>query len=129
MFDPFFTTKEVNDKGTGLGLSTVLTIVKAHHGFITVYSEIGRGTKFKIYFPAKPNQQESAAPVATQSNLLPRGHGETILVVDDEPNLRMITQETLETFGYRVLTAANGAEAVAVYARSISMKFPWCWRT
>jgi CheY-like chemotaxis protein len=116
MFDPFFTTKEIG-KGTGLGLSTVSTIVKAHQGFINVYSELGRGTKFKIYFPAKPTQQESEAQSATQSNALPRGRGETILVVDDEANLRLITQETLETFGYRVLTAANGAEAIAIYAQ------------
>lgn len=116
MFDPFYTTKEIG-KGTGLGLSTVLTIVKAHKGFINVYSELGRGTKFKIYFPAKPTQQESAAQLAAQSNPLPLGHGETILIVDDEANLRMITQQTLEAFGYRVLAAANGAEAVALYAQ------------
>jgi PAS domain S-box-containing protein len=114
IFDPFFTTKEVG-KGTGLGLSTALMIVKSHRGFINVYSEINRGTKFSIYLPA--TEKAEAANVGKPALPFPIGGGELILVVDDEENIRQITQATLEKFGYRVLTAADGTEAVAVYAR------------
>jgi PAS domain S-box-containing protein len=113
IFDPFFTTKELG-KGTGLGLATVMTIVRSHHGFIHVYSEPGRGTTFQAYFPAEETAgTHSTHPFAPE---LPRGHGEWVLVVDDEVSVRAITQQTLEAFGYRVLVADNGAEAVAVYA-------------
>lgn len=113
IFEPFFTTKEMT-KGTGLGLSTVLTIVKSHGGFINVYSELNKGTKFSVYLPAldSPGLIESAvAPID-----LPLGKGELILVVDDEESIRQITRGTLETFGYKVLTASDGTEALAVYA-------------
>ncbi len=113
IFDPFFTTKEVG-KGTGLGLSTSLAIVKSHGGFLRVYSELGKGSKFKLYFPAHVGPVPEAAVQAPV--LLPRGNGELILVVDDEPAVREITRQTLETFGYRVLVAADGAEAVAIFA-------------
>jgi PAS domain S-box-containing protein len=113
IFDPFFTTKE-SGKGTGLGLATVMTIVRSHQGFIHVYSEPGRGTTFQIHFPAEDRPRgNSAHPFAPE---LPRGHGEGVLVVDDEFSVRTITQQTLEAFGYRVLVAGDGAEAVAVYA-------------
>jgi PAS domain S-box-containing protein len=114
IFDPFFTTKEIG-KGTGLGLSTSLAIVKSHGGFIRVYSEPGKGTTFKAYFPAqtKPSAQ-TAGEVAAE---LPRGNGELILVVDDEASVRVITRQTLEAFGYRVVLASDGAEAVAIFAR------------
>lgn len=113
VFDPFFTTKEIG-KGTGLGLSTSLAIVKSHGGFIRIYSELGRGTSFKIYLPA---QTDSAnADVAASTSPLPRGHGELVLVVDDELSIRQITQQTLEAFGYRVVTATDGADAIAIYA-------------
>ena len=115
IFEPFFTTKEVG-KGTGLGLSTTLAIVKAHNGFINVYSEPGKGTRFKIYFPANPNETAEGVP-ADDPHELPRGHGELVLVVDDEAALREIVEGTLERFGYRVLLAKNGAEAVALYAQ------------
>lgn len=114
IFDPFFTTKEVG-KGTGLGLSTSLAIIKSHGGFIRVYSELGRGTKFKIYLPALTEPSQTAASPAEAA--MPRGHGETILVVDDEAAVRQITQQTLEAFGYRVILASDGAEAVAIYAK------------
>ena len=115
IFEPFFTTKEVG-KGTGLGLSSVKAIVKNHGGFINVYSEIGRGTTFKVYLPAQAAAGE--APVERNADdPLPRGAGETILVVDDETSILSITSETLQAFGYNVVTASNGAEAVALYAQ------------
>ena len=114
IFDPFFTTKEVG-KGTGLGLSTSLAIVKSHGGFIRVYSEPGKGATFKVYLPAQTETSPAAA--AERAAGMPRGHGELILVVDDESAVREVTQLTLEAFGYRVLTAADGVEAVAIYAR------------
>jgi nitrogen-specific signal transduction histidine kinase len=113
IFDPFFTTKEVG-KGTGLGLSTSLAIVKSHGGFMRADSEVGKGTKFHINLPAQ--NEVSASASAEIADELPRGHGELILVVDDEASVRLITQQTLEAFGYRVLLAMEGTEAVAIYA-------------
>jgi two-component system cell cycle sensor histidine kinase/response regulator CckA len=115
IFDPFFTTKEVG-KGTGLGLSTALTIIKSHDGFINVYSEAGKGTQFAIYLPAA--KSETAATESKPDLPYPTGNGELILIVDDEENIRHITQATLEKFGYRTLTAADGAEALAIYAQN-----------
>lgn len=114
IFDPFFTTKEVG-RGTGLGLSTCHAIVRAHAGFINVYSELGRGTRFEVYFPAVA-AVESAASSADSPVDLPRGDGDLVLVVDDEELVRRITSRTLERYGYRVLCATNGAEAVASFA-------------
>ncbi len=113
IFDPFFTTKAVG-KGTGLGLSTSEAIVKSHGGFIRAYSEVGKGSKFEVYLPAQTTPMASGA--ATAAAEMPRGQGELILVVDDEAAVRQVTEQTLEAFGYRVLLAADGAEAVAVYA-------------
>jgi signal transduction histidine kinase/ActR/RegA family two-component response regulator len=115
IFEPFFTTKELN-KGTGLGLSTVMAIVKSHGGIINVYSEPGSGSTFKMYLPAMETFFE--ADKQAQQISMPRGNGETILVVDDEAAILTVTCQTLEAFGYRVLTAGNGAEAVAIYAHS-----------
>ena len=113
IFEPFFTTKELN-KGTGLGLSTVMAVVKSHGGVINVYSEPGKGTTFKVYLPALDASSEPQKEETHQANL-PRGNGEIILVVDDEASILTITSQTLQAFGYRVLTATDGTEALAVY--------------
>ena len=113
IFEPFFTTKEMT-KGTGLGLSTALTIVKSHGGFINVYSELHKGSHFAVYLPAL-DMPGALDAVAAQTDL-PLGNGELILVVDDEESIREITRGTLETFGYTVLTAGDGTEALALYA-------------
>jgi CheY-like chemotaxis protein len=115
IFEPFFTTKEVG-KGTGLGLSTVIGIVKSHEGVINVYSEVGKGTTFRVYLPALEHASEGQK-TQTQRLSLPRGNGEMVLIVDDEASVLTITSQTLQAFGYRVLTATDGAEAVAVYAK------------
>ncbi|MBI4548384.1 MAG: response regulator [Ignavibacteriae bacterium] len=112
IFEPFFTTKEVG-KGTGLGLSTAHAIVKSHGGFINVYSEVGKGTKFKIYLPASDEAERQA--VKEEPRELPMGHGEVVLVADDEIAIQEITKTTLENYGYRVITASDGTEAVASY--------------
>jgi CheY-like chemotaxis protein len=114
IFDPFFTTKEPN-KGTGLGLSTVVAIVKTHDGIVNVYSEPGKGTTFKVFLPATGTFSEEEQKL-TQQFVLPRGNGETILVIDDETAILTVACQTLEAFGYRVLTAQDGAEAVDIYA-------------
>jgi two-component system, cell cycle sensor histidine kinase and response regulator CckA len=114
IFDPFFTTKEVG-KGTGLGLSTAAAILRGHGGFVNVYSEPGTGTTFHLYFPAHTSRDQ--VPDEVRATELLKGSGELILVVDDEGSVRDITRQTLEAFGYRVVTASDGADAVAVYAR------------
>ncbi|MEN3942593.1 response regulator [Prosthecobacter sp. SYSU 5D2] len=113
VFEPFYTTKELG-KGTGLGLSTTLAIIKSHGGFVRVYSEKGKGTRFDIYLPAQTRSGDEPAGVRTEA--LPRGNGELVLLVDDEAAVRQITRQTLEAFGYRVLLAADGAEATAYFA-------------
>lgn len=112
IFEPFFTTKAVG-QGSGLGLSTVLAIIRGHEGFIHLYSELDRGTTFKLYLPSisadVPLREDTPKP-------LPRGQGELILLVDDEPAILGTTRQMLEAFGYRVIIASDGADALGTYA-------------
>ena len=113
IFEPFFTTKEFG-KGTGLGLSTASGIVRSHGGFISVYSEMGKGTSFKVYLPAAEEQTDK--PSSPAQSLLPQGSGERVIVVDDEAAIREIIKVTLENNGYQVRTANDGTEAVSLFA-------------
>jgi two-component system cell cycle sensor histidine kinase/response regulator CckA len=116
IFDPFFTTKPVG-KGTGLGLSTVIGIVRGHGGFVTVESAPEAGTTFRVFLPASPGAEatpDSATPFAPAPA---PGAGQTILVVDDESSIRETTRRLLEARGYRVLTAADGAEAATLFQK------------
>ena len=110
IFEPFFTTKLVG-KGTGLGLSTVYGVVKQSGGYISVYSELERGTSFKIYFP----RTDEPVTAAQGGNELETKRGwETVLLVEDAQPLRELARELLEDCGYKVLEAANGAAAIKV---------------
>jgi signal transduction histidine kinase len=110
LFEPFFTTKPTG-KGTGLGLATVYGIVKQSRGSIWVYSELAKGTTFKIYLPVAAGETEAPLP-ATDAHAL-RGT-ETVLVVEDQPDVRGLIEKTLSRHGYTVLTATNGLEATAI---------------
>ncbi|HKS36900.1 MAG TPA: response regulator [Verrucomicrobiae bacterium] len=112
IFEPFFTTKGVG-KGTGLGLATVFGIVKQHQGWIEVESHVGVGTTFKVFLPVSPNL-EAADEKTTPRTQIRRGT-ETILLVEDEVALRGLTKITLQRFGYRVLEAASGVDALSVW--------------
>lgn len=111
MWEPFYTTKE-STKGTGLGLSTVRGIVKSHGGFVEVRTEIGRGSAFRAYFPSAENAALSVEPA---SHPPARAHGELVLVAEDSADIREMTAAMLTRHGYRVLLAADGAEAVALF--------------
>ena len=113
IFEPFFTTKELG-RGTGLGLAMVYGITKQHDGYITCESEVGQGTTFNVYFPAMEPEME---PDVATSGEFPAFGTETILLVDDEEYVRDLGVRMLNRAGYTVLTAANGEEALDVYAR------------
>ena len=115
IFDPFFTTKQ-EGQGTGLGLSTVARIVKAHGGFLAVQSVLAEGTTFEVYLPRYT--EPTIETLAQVHGTPPRGRGELILVADDDNAVREVLRCSLEEHGYRVVTAANGAEAVSVYKRT-----------
>jgi CheY-like chemotaxis protein len=110
IFDPFFTTKEIG-KGTGLGLASVVGIVRNHGGFVTVYSEVGQGSTFKVFLPVKATAVALQTPVRNEPDL--DGDGELILVVDDEPAIAAATRLTLEAHNYRVVVARDGKDALA----------------
>jgi len=111
IFEPFFTTKEVG-KGTGLGLSMAYGIVKQHNGFINCYSEPGNGTTFRIYLPTV---DALAEPVPVPSSKTPQGGTETILVAEDDEQVRMLTHKLLESFGYTVIEARDGNDALTQF--------------
>ncbi len=112
IFEPFFTTKAVG-KGTGLGLSTAIGIVKSHGGFVTVDSAPGRGASFSIYLPAL--EDFTTATSSEVGLALPRGSGQLILVVDDESSIRLVTQATLRHWNYRVESAVDGQQGLALF--------------
>lgn len=113
IFEPFFTTKE-KGKGTGLGLSVVYGVMKSHHGFIDVESELGKGTTFQFYFPV-PQQILKMSEIKAVEESEAVGGSETILVVEDEEMLLELVKTLFEDKGYRVLTARDGQKAVEVY--------------
>ena len=114
IFEPFFTTKDVG-KGTGLGLATVFGIVQQHQGWVSVYSEVGHGTTFRIYLPrlAKNSDQKFVAPLIEATS----GGDETILVVEDEPKLRASVINILTRLGYNVIEASDGASALEAWKK------------
>jgi PAS domain S-box-containing protein len=113
IFEPFYTTKD-QGKGTGLGLSTVYGIVKQSGGNIWFYSEPGHGTVFKIFLPRVVNAQQPLSPDSDAEYPIAKGGTETILVVEDEPQIRQMACEVLSECGYKLLVAANGVEALRI---------------
>jgi CheY-like chemotaxis protein len=115
LFEPFYTTKPVG-KGTGLGLATVYGIVKQSQGYVWAYSELGEGTTFKIYLPLDASSVAPTTPAEAPS----RATGETILLVEDEPAVRIMTSRALQEFGYGVIEASGGHQALGVLERKDS---------
>jgi PAS domain S-box-containing protein len=115
IFDPFFTTKEPG-QGTGLGLASSLSIIKRHGGVMRVFSVPGEGTEFQLLLPVTESLLETSVAAVSP---MPRGQGELILVVDDEQPVRNLLSKTLEKFGYRVVLAEHGAQAVEIYTEKM----------
>ncbi len=115
VFEPFFTTKEVG-RGTGLGLSTAYGIIRKHGGFLSVYSEPGEGSTFRIYLPLE--DQDAGAEHAISAHVLPPRGTETVLLVEDESEVREMTRTLLENNGYRVLATGDGEQAVEMFAEN-----------
>jgi CheY-like chemotaxis protein len=113
VFEPFFTTKEAG-KGTGLGLSQVYGFVRQSNGHVRIYSELGEGTTIKIYLPRLLSSDEEPAEGPAKRAMMVRGAGETILVVEDETDLRAYTTGALRDLGYRVVEAADGRTALEI---------------
>jgi len=111
IFEPFYTTKGKGG-GTGLGLSMVYGIVRNHSGFIDVYTEVNKGTEFRIFLPAAADLQEE---ITTKTDELLRGNGEVVMIVEDEPMLRDLVADVLKEQGYRVLVASHGKEALELF--------------
>jgi two-component system, cell cycle sensor histidine kinase and response regulator CckA len=124
IFEPFFTTKPIG-KGTGLGLSTVQTIVNNHQGFVDISSQVDHGTQFRFYLPAndqiEPVQVESIEPALS-------GKGELILIVDDEPSIREILGDTIESYDYQSVTAHNSQQAIELYRPHHPARLYDAWR-
>ncbi len=128
IFEPFFTTKEPG-KGTGLGLSTVIGIIKNHDGFVSLHSQMDKGSRFQVFLPTR----EQAASQEDDHSQKPKGNGELILVVDDEASIREITKTSLEEYNYTTLIARDGVEAFSLYAQYqneislvlMDMQMPW----
>jgi two-component system cell cycle sensor histidine kinase/response regulator CckA len=115
LFEPFFTTKAAG-KGTGLGLSTTYGIVKQSDGYIWVYSELDRGTTFKVYLP-RANPEATVATVNTKVTAPIKRASETVLLVEDEAGVRLLSKRILDNAGFRVFEAANGDDAARVFAQ------------
>jgi len=115
IFEPFFTTKELG-KGTGLGLSTAIGIIKSHGGFMNVYSQVGKGTEFQVYLPATPKTTTPQIMTGHSCEVL-TGKGELVLMVDDEAAICEVAKASLESFDYKVMTANDGIEAIALYTQ------------
>ena len=114
LFEPFYTTKSVG-KGTGLGLSIVYGLVKNHKGAVTCESTPGVGTRFSLYFPLDSSSPSPLHEEPPQPNDAPQGRGETILLVDDEEDILSTTEDILTQYGYSILKAGSGEEAIKLY--------------
>ena len=117
IFDPFFSTKPPG-KGTGLGLSTLLAIVKSHGGALTMTTETGEGSSFCVLLPAERREGSKADQASVPR--IQHGNGELLLIVDDEAYIRDISKQTLEAYGYEVIVASNGAEALSAFLEASS---------
>lgn len=112
-FDPFFTTKPLG-QGTGLGLSMIYGFTRQSDGQVRIYSEMGKGTTMRLYLPRYPGKVEEADELPAVAEPSPSGAGETVLIVDDEPTVRMLVVDVLEGLGYAAIEAADGASGLKV---------------